>query len=59
VSRDYSLVMVHGLLIIVASLIAKLQANGLQYLWNKGSVVVDHGPWSMKTSVVVACRLRS
>ena len=38
-------VVVHGLLIVVASLVAEheLQALGLQQLWHVGSVVVAHG----------------
>ena len=40
-SRCYSLVVVHGLLIVVASLVAE---HGLQAVW--ASVVVGAGLWS-------------
>ena len=41
VSRGYSLVEVHGLLIVLASLAAelRLRAPGLQWLWLVGSSV--------------------
>ena len=44
-SGGYSFVVVHSLLIAVASLVAEhgLEVHGLQLLWHVGSVVVAHG----------------
>ena len=56
--RGLLFVVVHGLLIVVASLVAEhgLQARGLQQLWHEGSVVVARGLQSAG-SVVVAHEL--
>ena len=56
--RGLLFVAVHGLLIVVASLVAehRLQMRGLQQLWHMGSVVMAHG-LQCTGSVVVAHRL--
>ena len=54
--RGLVFLVVHGLLIVVASLVAEhgLQACRLQQLQHTGSVAVVHGPQSAQASVVVA-----
>ena len=51
-SRGYSLVVVSGLLIAVASLFLST-GSGVHGLQHAGSVAVAHGPWRVG-SVVVA-----
>ena len=48
-------VTVHGLLILVASLVEhRLWVHGLRELQHMGSVVAVRGPWRAQASVVVA-----
>ena len=53
--RGLLFIVVRGLLIVVASLVAehRLQACRLQQLWHAGSVVVARGLWSAGSAVVV------
>ena len=58
VSEGYSLVAEHGLLIVVAALVAKHRLSDAQF-WHRVSVAVALRPWSTQTSVIAACRLSS